>query len=344
MKKLKVGQILNMNRMDLSIHPVADDPRTMLPLDGEDFLSMVESFKKHGVMFELAITPTGQIVDGRHRFEGTKPSLANIEELPCKVFSEGDAWEILLAAVKRRQTTVAHKVMAAMELVLSVNEDSKARQIKNLKKGTRGSTGAFSGKWPTLQSLANDIGVSVQSVNMGLKVERLFQENDTLIEDWKAEWGEIIEDLLPDSGADWNAWAIALTKAIANPQSELRSTHPDLFTGKKEFRIPESYRQKYEPLIFHHGMGFKGVAQGIGGADSTKGKTRADKDLTDQTKMLAYAKDRINRWHEPFEKWEMVEADNRKPITDLICKKISELPDDVIEAVATAILERNEAI
>ena len=95
-KKFASGPV---NVADLSIHPILHDAPHLAKKDPR-YLAMKASWEESGVIPTILITPSGQIVDGRHRYWFAKDQGAEL--IDAKVIAPNQVPRIIVGALSGR--------------------------------------------------------------------------------------------------------------------------------------------------------------------------------------------------------------------------------------------------
>ena len=106
-----------------------------------EWRAFLADVKERGVVTPLEITPSGTVLDGRHRLRAARE--LELTAVPVRVVEpEDEVSHMLRAALSRRQLTASQKAALALELeeYEQLRERARERQLANLRQNTEVAT------------------------------------------------------------------------------------------------------------------------------------------------------------------------------------------------------------
>lgn len=163
----------------LTIHPaIADDPR-LAPKDSR-YQAMQHAWRESDSIPPIFVTPSGQIVDGRHRFWFAQDE--ELEEVPCIEVSEEEVPLIVLQGLTgKNHTTKGQRAYLAAPKLAAAFEAGQARRVQILQ--SRGKTRLP--VVPNAEDLAEKLGISRDLLNQARRIHDAFGKNKKLRKEWE---------------------------------------------------------------------------------------------------------------------------------------------------------------
>lgn len=220
---------------ELTVHPVAKKLPSWSKSD-ERFFSLVEDVRDRGIDQPLKIDAEGRILDGRECWRAAKQ--LQLAEVPVVVVPAEQCLAVILhSLVNRKHYTKGALAYVAYPLLSPVLEESRKRQVSNLKSGktpenSRESIQSTLGR--TVEEFASALGFGRDLFFQARNLHTLFDSSDVALAGWEAE-------------------------------------HPHGGEGK-----PTDLRAEFEPRLLSGEIGLGAAIAGIAGQSSTKGRGRPE--------------------------------------------------------------------
>ena len=166
---------------ELSIHPaIADDPR-MEP-DHPEYKAMKAAWRECPDQIPvLSVTPSGAIVDGRHRWWFAQDE--GIETLHCEEVEESAVQQVILTALKGRNNKITPGQVAylAYPRVKPAHKAAVNARCLRLQSGGKSPSGGA----PTVKDMVAQLGIGLEVFYQAEKIHGLFERNPSLRKKWE---------------------------------------------------------------------------------------------------------------------------------------------------------------
>ncbi|MCW5559184.1 MAG: ParB N-terminal domain-containing protein [Verrucomicrobiae bacterium] len=155
----------------LTIHPtIADDPR--LATKDPRYTAMRTAWRESGVLPPLLVTPSGQIVDGRHRFWYAQDD--GWDEVPCVEVTEDEIPLVILQGlVGKNHVTKGQRAYLAAPRLESAFEAAHKRRVAILQSGGKAKLPPL----PTIDEMADKLGIGRELLNQSRRIHTIFTEH-----------------------------------------------------------------------------------------------------------------------------------------------------------------------
>lgn len=145
--------------------------------EGQEWCAFVDDIREHGVLEPLWITEGGLVVDGETRRRAAVE--AGLAAVPCRVVAEEEVAMVVLRNLQmRRNLTKSQLAYVGYPAVRALHEAVRQRHEEELRQGTRRPNGAA----PSVQALADQLGVGRQLFYYAAEIHALFERRPDLRE------------------------------------------------------------------------------------------------------------------------------------------------------------------
>lgn len=198
----------------LGIHPV----RTTLPTlrrDSEDFKALVTSIATAGLLEPLKVKG-GLVVDGEARLTGCIQ--LGYEQVPCIEIADGELYSVVFhSLVGRRHYTKGALAYLSSPLFNQMLEESKARQLANLKRGPENPSSTLSRLSGTAEDAADRLGIGRALFFQARNIHGHFKKHPEMQEHFEPKIlsGELGLGAVLQGIAGWES-----TKGKSRPETE----------------------------------------------------------------------------------------------------------------------------
>ena len=164
---------------DLSIHPTIDGDPRLAPKDPR-YLAMKSAWRESASLPPLFVTPSGSIVDGRHRYWHAQDE--EMEEVPCVEVSEAEVPLIVLQGLTgKNHVTKGQRAYLAVPKLAAAFEAAQARRVELLNSGLKARIQAI----PTPDDLAEMLGLGRNILFQARRIHEHFTSNKKLRKEWE---------------------------------------------------------------------------------------------------------------------------------------------------------------
>lgn len=236
----------------------------------EEGAALAASIRKHGILADLLITDGDEIIDGRNRWR--QAPTVGVTEAWCRVVDDAEAAHLVLTMImERRHYSKSARAYLALPLLEKAVAEAVARRMATLKQGDnlpKTDSIGFRGQKGS-EELAQQLGLSLDLLQLARHTAKLFADSDKLIERWlhaNTHERELWETFNGTGAATW-------TQFRASRLADMGEDPADPSTAAI---FPENYREVFEGHLFSGTMGLGQINKALGSILATKGKTRSD--------------------------------------------------------------------